>query len=64
MSTGLIVIGVAVVTFVSTMAGGLFALRVTTHIGLVIALGAGVRIGAAFFDLAPEAARALDSLDA
>ena len=48
MSTSLIVIGVAVVTFVSTMAGGLFALRVTTHIGLVIALGAGVRIGAAF----------------
>lgn len=59
----LIVLLTAVATFVSTMAGGLVALRTTTHIGVVIALGAGVRIGAAFFDLAPESARLLGSLD-
>jgi zinc transporter ZupT len=63
-TTDLIVLAVAATTFLSTMAGGLFALRVTTHIGVVIALGAGVRIGAAFFDLAPESARELASLDA
>lgn len=62
MNTGLILL-VALTTFLSTMAGGLFALRTTTHIGVVIALGAGVRIGAAFFDLAPESARELGSLD-
>jgi ZIP family zinc transporter len=58
-----VVLVVAVITFISTMAGGLFALRTTAHIGIVIALGAGVRIGAAFFDLAPESARELGSLD-
>ena len=58
-----IVLLIAVTTFVSTMAGGLVALRTTTHIGVVIALGAGVRIGAAFFDLAPESARLLGSID-
>ena len=62
-STVLIVPLVAFTTFLSTMAGGVFALRTKTHIGVVIALGAGVRIGAAFFDLAPESARELDSLD-
>jgi len=62
-NTTALVLATAVTTFLSTMAGGLFALRVTTHVGLVIALGAGVRIGAAFFDLAPESARELDSLD-
>ena len=59
----LVVLAVAAVTFLSTMAGGIFALRTTAHIGVVIALGAGVRIGAAFFDLAPESARELGSLD-
>lgn len=63
MNTLLLVPIVAFTTFLSTMAGGIVALRTTTHIGMVIALGAGVRIGAAFFDLAPESARALDSLD-
>ena len=60
----LLIVLVALTTFFSTMAGGLVALRTTTHIGVVIALGAGVRIGAAFFDLAPESARELGSLDA
>ena len=63
MNTQVIVLLVALTTFLSTMAGGLVALRTTTHIGVVIALGAGVRIGAAFFDLAPESARVLGSLD-
>lgn len=62
--TELLVVAVAITTFVSTMAGGLFALRATTHLGMVIALGAGVRIGAAFFELAPESAHELGSLDA
>ena len=63
MSTTIVVILVALVTFGATMAGGIVALRTTTHLGVVIALGAGVRIGAAFFDLAPESARALGSID-
>src|SRR3954470_14273910 len=63
-TSGLFVPIVAALTFLSTMIGGLVALRTTTHIGIVIALGAGVRIGAAFFDLAPESARELGSVDA
>ncbi len=63
MSVPVIVAVIAFITFLATLAGGVFALRTTTHIGVVIALGAGVRIGAAFFDLAPESARALGSLD-
>ena len=62
--TSIVVLLTAFTTFLSTMAGGFVALRTTTHIGVVIALGAGVRIGAAFFDLAPESARELGSLDA
>lgn len=58
-----LVMSIAVVTFLSTLAGGFVALRATTHVGLIIALGAGVRIGAAFFDLAPESAKELGSLD-
>ena len=54
---------VAVSTFASTLLGGFVALRATRHTGVIIALGAGVRIGAAFFDLAPESARLLGSLD-
>lgn len=63
MTVAVLVFGVALLTFVSTMLGGLVALRATTHIGAIIALGAGVRIGAAFFDLAPEAANELGSID-
>lgn len=58
------VVLVAMTTFLSTMFGGLVALRTTAHLGLVIALGAGVRIGAAFFDLAPESANELASVEA
>ncbi len=56
--------GVVLATFVSTMTGGLIALRTVRHLGVILALGAGVRIGAAFFDLAPESARELGSIDA
>ena len=58
-----LVILIALTTFVATLGGGLVALRATTHVGVIIALGAGVRIGAAFFDLAPEAATQLGSLE-
>ena len=51
--------------FFSALAGGLLALRATRHVGLIIAVGAGIRIGAAFFDLIPEAVDHLGaSLDA
>jgi ZIP family zinc transporter len=48
-------------TFTSTLLGGLAALRASRRLGLLIALGAGVRIGAALFDLAPEAIDLLGS---
>jgi ZIP family zinc transporter len=50
--------------FASAMAGGWLALRAVRYVGLIIAVGAGIRIGAAFFDLIPEAARYLGGLDA
>jgi zinc transporter, ZIP family len=50
--------------FVSALAGGVLALRAVTHVGLIIAAGAGIRIGAAYFDLIPEAVEHLGSMDA
>ena len=51
--------------FLSALGGGLLALRAARQVGLIIAVGAGIRIGAAFFDLIPEAVHHLgDSLDA
>jgi ZIP family zinc transporter len=41
--------------FVSAFLGGFVALRAVGQVGLIIAFGAGIRIGAAFFDLIPEA---------
>ncbi len=55
------VLAAVAVTFVSTMIGGLVALRTTRYLGVIIAFGAGVRIGAAFFDLAPESTRAFNA---
>ncbi len=50
--------------FISAFAGGIVALRAIRHVGIIIAIGAGIRIGAAFFDLIPEASELLgDSLD-
>ncbi len=51
--------------FLSAFAGGLVALRAARQVGMIIAIGAGIRIGAGFFDLIPEAAALLGgSLDA
>jgi zinc transporter, ZIP family len=40
--------------FVSALVGGLLALRAVGRVGMIIAFGAGIRIGAAYFDLIPE----------
>lgn len=50
--------------FVSALVGGVFALRATRSVGMIIAVGAGIRIGAAYFDLIPESVTQLGSLDA
>lgn len=47
--------GVAFAAFASAFVGGLVALRAARSVGVIIAIGAGIRIGAAFFDLIPEA---------
>ena len=48
--------------FLSAYAGGYLALRAVRYVGIIIAIGAGIRIGAAFFDLIPEAVAYLGSL--
>jgi len=56
---------VSAAAFLSAFLGGLVALRAIGQVGMIIAIGAGIRIGAAFFDLIPEAAHLLGgSLDA
>jgi ZIP family zinc transporter len=58
-------VAISIGAFVSAIGGGLVAMHASRWIGLVIALGAGIRIGAAFFDLLPEAVEHLGgSLDA
>lgn len=60
----MIAILVSAAAFVSAFLGGFIAVRAASHVGMIIAIGAGIRIGAAFFDLIPEAAGLLDgSLD-
>jgi zinc transporter ZupT len=56
--TALLILGVALGAFAATMTGGLFALRLTRALPLVMAFSAGAVIGVAFFDLAPEALEA------
>jgi ZIP family zinc transporter len=48
-------IAVSGAAFISAFLGGILALRAVRFVGIIIALGAGIRIGAAFFDLIPEA---------
>jgi zinc transporter, ZIP family len=48
---------------VSAAAGGMLAMRAVQHVGLIIAAGAGIRIGAAYFDLIPESVEQLGGLD-
>jgi zinc transporter ZupT len=47
--------GIALAAFVSTMAGGLLALRLRDQLHLILGFSAGAVIGVAFFDLLPEA---------
>src|SRR5512136_2928824 len=44
----------AAVTFVSTLSGGLFAIRFKNQIHYIIAFTAGVLIAVTFFDIVPE----------
>ncbi len=43
------------IPIVSTLVGGALALRFRRHVTWLIAIGAGILLGAAFFDLLPEA---------
>lgn len=45
---------IAFATFCSTMLGGLFALRLSDKLHLVLGFAAGAVLGVAFFDLIPE----------
>lgn len=49
------IIYIAVATFVSTLLGGLFALRLRDRLHLILGFSAGAVVAAAFFDLMPEA---------
>ncbi|MCX6713123.1 MAG: hypothetical protein NTY66_02870 [Candidatus Vogelbacteria bacterium] len=46
---------IASATFISTLLGGLFALRFKDRLHLILGFSAGAVIGVAFFDLIPEA---------
>ena len=50
--------------FASALLGGWLALRAVRYVGVIIAAGAGIRIGAAFFDLIPESVEHIGSMDA
>jgi zinc transporter, ZIP family len=55
---------VSLTAFASAFFGGFLAMRAVRHVGLIIAAGAGIRIGAAYFDLIPESVEHLGgSLD-
>ena len=58
--TSWIAIPLAGLTVVSTLAGGLFALRLREHMHTLIALSGGVVVAVALFDVLPEAIKALD----
>ena len=46
---------IALIAFLSTLLGGLFALRFKDRLHLILGFSAGAVIGVAFFDLIPEA---------
>ena len=56
-------LAVSLGAFASALVGGWLALRAVRYVGVIIAAGAGIRIGAAFFDLIPEAIEHLGSMD-
>ena len=49
------IMGIAALTAVATMLGGLFALALKRRIAAVLGFSAGAVLGVAFFDLLPEA---------
>ena len=49
-----LLIAMSATAVLSALTGGVMALRLVRQVGYVIAIGAGIRIGAAFFDLLPE----------
>jgi ZIP family zinc transporter len=49
-----LLIAMSATAVLSALTGGFMALRLVRQVGYVIAVGAGIRIGAAFFDLLPE----------
>ena len=57
-------LAVAFGAFASALVGGWLALRAVRYVGIIIAAGAGIRIGAAFIDLIPESIHHLGSMDA
>jgi ZIP family zinc transporter len=57
-------LAISAAAFASAFAGGWLALRAIRYVGMIIAVGAGIRIGAAFFDLIPESIEHLGSLEA
>jgi ZIP family zinc transporter len=48
------VLAFTVITFFSTLSGGLFALRFKDKLHLVLGFSAGAVIGVSFFELLPE----------
>jgi zinc transporter ZupT len=50
-----LLIVIAIAAFLSTLAGGLLALRLRDKLHLILGFSAGAVIGVAFFDLLPEA---------
>ena len=49
------IFAIAAATFVSTLLGGLFALRLRDRLHLILGFSAGAVVAVAFFDLMPEA---------
>jgi ZIP family zinc transporter len=49
-----LLVAMSAASILSALTGGVMALRLVRQVGYVIAVGAGIRIGAAFFDLLPE----------
>ena len=50
----ILILGIGVSAFFSTLAGGLFALKLKDKLHLITGFSAGAIIGVAFFDLLPE----------
>ena len=57
-------LAVSLGAFVSALLGAWLAMRAVRYVGVIIAVGAGIRIGAAFFNLIPESVDHLGSIDA